>query len=75
MSLGRLRWRWLWRRIMREKRRILDYSSSPVMTTGAVSYDPYSYAQNFDEGSARVEPENLCRSFSARFAAPAGFLR
>lgn len=57
------RWRGWWRRIIKEKRRILN-SAAPVQ----VPYDPYTYAQNFDEGSASVEPENLSRSFSARFA-------
>ncbi|CAL4889248.1 unnamed protein product [Urochloa decumbens] len=30
--------------------------------------DEESYAQNFDEGDAAAEPENLSRSFSARYA-------
>ncbi|CAN6271911.1 unnamed protein product [Urochloa humidicola] len=30
--------------------------------------DEESYAQNFDEGDAAGEPENLSRSFSARYA-------
>ncbi|CAL5023229.1 unnamed protein product [Urochloa decumbens] len=30
--------------------------------------DEESYAQNFDEGGAAAEPENLSRSFSARYA-------
>lgn len=57
------KWRALWRRIIKEKRRILN-SAAPEQ----LPYDPYTYAQNFDEGSASVEPENLSRSFSARFA-------
>ena len=31
-------------------------------------YDHCSYLQNFDDGS--IDPDNLSRSFSARFAAP-----
>ncbi|PKA46801.1 hypothetical protein AXF42_Ash015695 [Apostasia shenzhenica] len=69
---GRLRWREIWRRITRGKKRISDSSASLAAN---VPYDPYTYAQNFDEGSAWVEPENLSRSFSARFAAPSGGLR
>jgi len=70
---ARARLRGLWRRIKREKKRIL------LCTTGCVPaaapphrepYDAYSYAQNFDDGEAWVEPENLSRSFSARFAVP-----
>ncbi|KAI0522483.1 hypothetical protein KFK09_004862 [Dendrobium nobile] len=60
--MAKLRWRALWRNIMREKRKFVK----PVH----VPYDPFSYAQNFDEGSAWVELENLSRSFSARFAVP-----
>ncbi|KAG1330059.1 hypothetical protein COCNU_02G000270 [Cocos nucifera] len=63
------RWRGWWRRIIKEKRRILN-SASPMHAP----YDPYTYAQNFDEGSASVEPENLSRSFSARFAVPSSLL-
>nr|DAD44715.1 TPA_asm: hypothetical protein HUJ06_002945 [Nelumbo nucifera] len=59
------RWRVLWRRIMKEKKKIF-YSSSPLQ----VPYDAYSYSQNFDQGSAWTEPDNLSRSFSARFADP-----
>ncbi|CAL9097689.1 unnamed protein product, partial [Musa textilis] len=59
------RWRGLWRRIVKQKRRTLS-SANPAH----LPYDPYTYAQNFDEGSASVEPDNLSRSFSARFAVP-----
>ncbi|RRT58034.1 hypothetical protein B296_00018597 [Ensete ventricosum] len=55
------RWRGLWRRIVKEKRRMLN-SANPTH----LPYDPYTYAQNFDEGSASVEPDNLSRSFSVR---------
>ncbi|KAL5975137.1 hypothetical protein ACLOJK_031816 [Asimina triloba] len=59
------RWRMLWRMIKRHKRRM--FSS---MTAHHVPYDPCTYAQNFDHGSAWLEPDNLARSFSARFADP-----
>ncbi|KAH0448788.1 hypothetical protein IEQ34_022588 [Dendrobium chrysotoxum] len=74
LTLGRLfQWKGLWRKILRKKRRIFD-SSSPT-TLSNVSYDFETYAQNFDEGAAAVEPENLSRSFSARFAAAPELLR
>ncbi|WOL14127.1 hypothetical protein Cni_G22907 [Canna indica] len=64
------RLRRLWRRIMKEKRKIV----SPVQAA-PFAYDPYTYAQNFDEGAAWAEPENLSRSFSARFAVPSRVLQ
>ncbi|CAL9130065.1 unnamed protein product [Musa textilis] len=64
------RLRGLWRRIMKEKTRIFNPASPAPM-----AYDPHTYAQNFDEGSAWAEPEDLSRSFSARFAVPSGVLQ
>lgn len=41
-----------------------------------IPYDVYTYSQNFDQGFARDEPDNLSRSFSVRFADPSRiFLR
>ncbi|XP_022714509.1 uncharacterized protein LOC111274134 [Durio zibethinus] len=60
-------WRMLWRKLMREKKKIFDCSSS---TRVHVSYDPYTYAQNFDQGLMSTDPDDLSRSFSARFAVP-----
>ncbi|KAK7325183.1 hypothetical protein VNO77_29325 [Canavalia gladiata] len=57
-------WRTFWRKMKREKRRL--FSSSPVVH---VQYDPNSYSQNFDDGYS-TDPDNLSRSFSARFAVP-----
>ncbi|TKY48150.1 hypothetical protein E2542_SST25564 [Spatholobus suberectus] len=57
-------WRTFWRKIKREKRRL--FSSS---TEVHVQYDPSSYSQNFDDGYS-TDPDNLSRSFSARFAVP-----
>eukprot|EP00262_Sarcandra_glabra_P012160 TRINITY_DN3078_c0_g1_i1.p1 TRINITY_DN3078_c0_g1~~TRINITY_DN3078_c0_g1_i1.p1 ORF type:complete len:129 (-),score=2.20 TRINITY_DN3078_c0_g1_i1:44-400(-) len=62
------RWQALWRKIKKEKRRIL-YSSAPIH----VPYDPYTYSQNFDQGSDWLEPDDLGRSFSARFASSSRF--
>ncbi|XVF26733.1 hypothetical protein REPUB_Repub14bG0043800 [Reevesia pubescens] len=52
---------------MREKKKIFDCSSS---TRVHVSYDAYTYAQNFDQGLMSANPDDLSRSFSARFAVP-----
>ncbi|OUZ99926.1 hypothetical protein BVC80_9069g34 [Macleaya cordata] len=60
------KWRLLWRKIKKEKKKIFDSSSVQAQ----VPYDPYTYSQNFDHGSAWAEPDNLSRSFSARFADP-----
>ncbi|KAK4420001.1 hypothetical protein Salat_2413000 [Sesamum alatum] len=60
------KWLMFWRRIKRAKKK----SSEPALALQKTSYDPHSYLQNFDEGSGRVEPDNLYRSFSARYANP-----
>ncbi|XP_061359534.1 uncharacterized protein LOC133303621 [Gastrolobium bilobum] len=57
-------WKTLWRKIKKEKRRF--FRSSPVVH---LQYDPWSYLQNFDDGYS-TDPDNVSRSFSARFAAP-----
>uniref|UniRef100_A0A2P2NFS2 Uncharacterized protein n=1 Tax=Rhizophora mucronata TaxID=61149 RepID=A0A2P2NFS2_RHIMU len=63
------RWRLLWRRIMREKKKLF-HCFSVTATTSRVhfSYDPYDYSQNFDQESMWCDPDNISRSFSARFA-------
>uniref|UniRef100_A0A5B7BS56 Uncharacterized protein n=1 Tax=Davidia involucrata TaxID=16924 RepID=A0A5B7BS56_DAVIN len=64
-------WRVLWRKIKKEKKKIFDYSTT---STVVFTYDPYSYAQNFDDQlqgfTCRADPDDLSRSFSARFAVP-----
>ncbi|CAI8601188.1 unnamed protein product [Vicia faba] len=57
----------LWRKIKRERNRRIFRTSSPVFL-----YDPSSYLQNFDDGYS-TDPDNVSRSFSARFAAPSKF--
>ncbi|KAG9459277.1 hypothetical protein H6P81_003785 [Aristolochia fimbriata] len=72
------RWQVLWRRIVKEKRRIVKEKKRIFPSSVAqfqVPYDPYTYSQNFDHGSACLEPENLSRSFSARFADSSRMLR
>ncbi|KAL5729284.1 hypothetical protein ACHQM5_002258 [Ranunculus cassubicifolius] len=56
-------WRMLWRKLKKEKKKVF-YGSTPFPTP----YDPYTYSQNFDQGTAWTEPDNLTRSFSARYA-------
>ncbi|KAJ7962980.1 5-methyltetrahydropteroyltriglutamate--homocysteine methyltransferase [Quillaja saponaria] len=56
--------RTLWRKLMNEKKRLFD-SSTPFH----VPYNPSSYSRNFDDGSW-IDPDNVSRSFSARFAVP-----
>ncbi|XP_044496558.1 uncharacterized protein LOC123218964 [Mangifera indica] len=66
----RPRWRVLWRKITREKKRIFDCSSSSC-TRVHEPYDPLTYSQNFDDqGFIWEDPDNVSRSFSARFAVP-----
>ncbi|KAG5540624.1 hypothetical protein RHGRI_020746 [Rhododendron griersonianum] len=62
-------WLDLWRKIKREKgkkrKSKKSNSNSPVSL-----YDHDTYLQNFEEESRQMEPDILCRSFSARFADP-----
>ncbi|XAR69318.1 hypothetical protein NMG60_11000858 [Bertholletia excelsa] len=62
-------WLRFWRKIKGERRKKKKNTfSSPVCFQG--SYDQDTYLQNFDDGRGRMEPDNLYRSFSARFADP-----
>ncbi|OMO86831.1 hypothetical protein CCACVL1_09439 [Corchorus capsularis] len=67
---NKLNWKAIWMKIKKEKRKMFE---SPAQ----VLYDPYTYSQNFDQGFAwNIEPDNLSRSFSMRFADPSSvFLR
>ncbi|KAH7846585.1 hypothetical protein Vadar_015747 [Vaccinium darrowii] len=62
-------WLNLWRKIKRDKRsarkKKKSNSNSPVSL-----YDHDTYLQNFEEEPRWMEPDILCRSFSARFADP-----
>ncbi|KAE8687642.1 Golgin subfamily A member 4 [Hibiscus syriacus] len=65
------KWTTFWKKIRRERNGIFTSSGAALQ----VSYDPNAYSQNFDRGSASAEPDNLSRSFSARFADPSRLLR
>ena len=59
----------LWIKFKKEKKKLFVSSA-----TLHVPYDPYTYSQNFDQGNALDEPDNLSRSFSVRFADPSRIL-
>ena len=65
-------WRHVLYRVRAGARRLLGRDGRPLKAAApqGFRYDSDSYAQNFDDGEAWVEPENLSRSFSARFAVP-----
>ncbi|TKY60900.1 hypothetical protein E2542_SST18003 [Spatholobus suberectus] len=65
----KLRWKLLWMKLKKEKKKLFE-SASPFQ----VPYDQYTYSQNFDQGTALDEPDNLSRSFSVRFADPSRVL-
>jgi hypothetical protein len=54
----------LWAWVARARRKVV----TRIGSSAKEQYGHEEYAQNFDEGAAAVEPENLSRSFSARFA-------
>ncbi|KAG6425953.1 hypothetical protein SASPL_110164 [Salvia splendens] len=58
-------WRQIWMKFKKEKKRIFHCSNSTRFT-----YDPHSYSKNFDQGPLWDDPNDLSRSFSARFAVP-----
>ncbi|KAL3535763.1 hypothetical protein ACH5RR_004224 [Cinchona calisaya] len=70
-------WKGLWRKLLKEKRKIFE---PPVHVK--FPYDAQSYTQNFDDGHMlddddEEEPGNdlLSRSFSMRFADPSKLFR
>lgn len=64
-------WQVLWRKLKRDKRRIFG-SSTPTVVEGV--NDEESYSMNFDQGTGWMEPDNLPRSFSSRYADPSRIL-
>ncbi|KAF5482047.1 hypothetical protein F2P56_002646 [Juglans regia] len=68
---NKLRWKVLWMKFKKQKSRIFK-SPAPVH----MPYDPYTYSQNFDQGSSwDDEPDTLSRSFSVRFSDPSSIFR
>ncbi|ONI33933.1 hypothetical protein PRUPE_1G454200 [Prunus persica] len=65
-------WQRFWKKFKMDKKK-KSFSSSTV-TPQAASYDPKTYSKNFDRGMGSMEPDNLSRSFSARFADPSMIL-
>ncbi|KAB1204480.1 hypothetical protein CJ030_MR8G028124 [Morella rubra] len=66
------RWQTFWKKITREKKK---FSRPQVSFVRASTYDPKTYTKNFDQGTGSMEPDNLPRSFSARFADSSRVLR
>ncbi|GFQ08483.1 hypothetical protein PHJA_002992300, partial [Phtheirospermum japonicum] len=64
------KWLSFWRKITRAKKKSSEPSSFSAQKN---TYDHQSYLQNFDEGSDKIEPDYLYRSFSARYANPSTF--
>ncbi|CAI0408536.1 unnamed protein product [Linum tenue] len=64
-------WQALWRKINRRKRSIFRAATC----TSTSAYEPEEYSMNFDQGTGWAEPDNLPRSFSARFADPSRILQ
>lgn len=62
------RLRELWRRAVKGRRRIGLMRSASTAAPPPRRYDPYTYAQNFDDGFTAVDPDFLWRSFSAKYA-------
>ncbi|KAL4572201.1 hypothetical protein LXL04_018971 [Taraxacum kok-saghyz] len=61
-------WKVLWKKLKREKKRLMVRSSS--VHAHQVPYDEYNYLQNFDQGlewNSESEPEILSKSFSVRY--------
>ncbi|KAL9176881.1 hypothetical protein ABFS82_01G024100 [Erythranthe guttata] len=53
------KWLMFWRRTKRGKKN--KSSDNSPLAAMQKTYDPQTYLQNFDEGSGRIEPDNLYR--------------
>ncbi|KAK9946713.1 hypothetical protein M0R45_012160 [Rubus argutus] len=63
------KWQTFWKKFKKENNKNLS-SGTVVSQARRNSYDPKTYSKNFDRGMGWMEPDNLSRSFSARFADP-----
>ncbi|XP_057740795.1 uncharacterized protein LOC130957950 [Arachis stenosperma] len=61
-------WKIIWSKLKRDKKKV--YVSPAAATARDGVYDPETYSMNFDHGMGWMEPDNLPRSFSARYADP-----
>lgn len=68
---SKFRWKMLWMKLKKEKKKLLESTSSPLQQD---PYDPFTYSQNFEQGTVFDEPDYLSRSFSVRFADPCKFI-
>ncbi|KAI9106764.1 hypothetical protein K1719_022292 [Acacia pycnantha] len=60
----------VWQVLLRKLRFRRDDKNKLLKSTCGGTYNPQTYALNFDQGLACMEPDNVCRSFSARFVVP-----
>ncbi|XVF89223.1 hypothetical protein PTKIN_Ptkin19aG0112700 [Pterospermum kingtungense] len=67
-------WSEFWKKLTRQRKEKTKKSFSSAVAIQA-SYDPDEYSKNFDQGTGWAEPDNLCRSFSVRFADPSRISR
>lgn len=65
-GLAKFRWEVVWMKFKKEMKKMFEFVS-PLQVP---YYNSYTYSQNFDQGFAWEEPDNLSRSFSVRFADP-----
>ncbi|WCJ40722.1 hypothetical protein M5689_021631 [Euphorbia peplus] len=64
------RWRSIWMKMKKEKKKNKNFVRCSS-TRMQFSYDHCDYAKNFEQSSTCCDPDQLSRSFSARFAVPA----
>lgn len=68
-------WKMFWKKTVSEKKKKFHSRTSPVTLMRTATYDSRAYSKNFDQGTGWMDPDNLSRSFSARFADPSNVLR
>ncbi|AES73844.1 hypothetical protein MtrunA17_Chr3g0139401 [Medicago truncatula] len=67
-------WQKIWKKLKRDKKKVFNSPSPSTIVEDGVSYDQDTYSMNFDHGTGWMEPDNLPRSFSARYADPCWIL-